>query len=127
MMPEDATPEEMMPEEMMAGGRGLVPTVLGPIERYEQSVVKRISDFQDPRQEWRRIFSEVLGTFFLVLVAAGGGLVGPAVPDTHNRTAGGNPPALVGMGILLFLGQGGGGAPNPPGGGAFLFVGPLPW
>ena len=33
-------------------------------------------DFQDPRQEWRRSISELLGTFFLVL-AAGGGDDGP--------------------------------------------------
>lgn len=32
-------------------------------------------DFDDPRLEWRRLFSELLGTFFLVLVAAGGGLL----------------------------------------------------
>ena len=31
-------------------------------------------DFDDPRQEWRRLFSELLGTFALVLAAAGGGL-----------------------------------------------------
>jgi hypothetical protein len=30
-------------------------------------------DFDDPRQERRRLFSELLGTFALVLVAAGGG------------------------------------------------------
>ena len=30
-------------------------------------------DFDDPRLEWRRLFSELLGTFMLVLVAAGGG------------------------------------------------------
>ena len=32
-------------------------------------------DFDDPRKEWRRLFSELLGTFALVLVAAGGGLL----------------------------------------------------
>src|SRR6185295_376301 len=32
-------------------------------------------DFDDPRLEWRRLFSELLGTFALVLVAAGGGLL----------------------------------------------------
>ncbi len=32
-------------------------------------------DFDDPKLEWRRLFSELLGTFFLVLVAAGGGLL----------------------------------------------------
>ena len=30
-------------------------------------------DFDNPRLEWRRLFSELLGTFFLVLAAAGGG------------------------------------------------------
>jgi aquaporin Z len=30
------------------------------------------SNFDDPRHEWRRLFAEVLGTFFLVLVGAGG-------------------------------------------------------
>ena len=53
---------------------------LGPIARYEQEVVDRITDFNDPRQEWRRLFSELLGTFFLVLVAAGGGMMGHAFP-----------------------------------------------
>ena len=32
-------------------------------------------NFDDPRQEWRRLFAEVLGTFLLVLVGAGGGVV----------------------------------------------------
>ena len=49
-----------------------IPTA-GPIARYEQGIIERISDFNDPRQEWRRLFAELLGTFFLVLAAAGGG------------------------------------------------------
>lgn len=32
-------------------------------------------DFDNPRKEWRRLFSELLGTFALVLAAAGGGLL----------------------------------------------------
>jgi len=32
-------------------------------------------DFDDPKLEYRRLFSELLGTFFLVLVAAGGGIL----------------------------------------------------
>ena len=32
-------------------------------------------DFDDPHKEWRRLFSELLGTFALVLAAAGGGLL----------------------------------------------------
>ena len=59
----------------------------GPLARYEASVVKRIEDFNDPRQEWRRLFSELLGTFFLVLVAAGGGMMGHAFPGVIGRSA----------------------------------------
>ena len=33
------------------------------------------SDFNDPRLAYRRLFSELLGTFMLVLVAAGGGIL----------------------------------------------------
>ncbi|MGZ6693176.1 MAG: hypothetical protein ACXVHQ_37970, partial [Solirubrobacteraceae bacterium] len=32
-------------------------------------------DFDDPKLEYRRLFSELLGTFMLVLVAAGGGIL----------------------------------------------------
>jgi hypothetical protein len=39
------------------------------------ALVRRLTNFDDPHQEWRRLFSEVLGTFFLVLVAAGGGMM----------------------------------------------------
>ena len=30
-------------------------------------IVAGLEDFRDPSQEWRRLFSELLGTFFLVL------------------------------------------------------------
>jgi aquaporin Z len=43
-------------------------------------LVAALNDFHDPSQEWRRLFSELLGTFFLVLVAAGGGMMGQAFP-----------------------------------------------
>ncbi|MGP8065606.1 MAG: hypothetical protein ACLP81_04425, partial [Acidimicrobiales bacterium] len=50
-----------------------------------QNAVARQFDFRDDRYEGRRLFSEVLGTFLLVLVAVGGGMVnarfgGTAVP-----------------------------------------------
>ena len=32
-------------------------------------------DFLDPALEWRRLFAEIWGTFLLVMVAAGGGVV----------------------------------------------------
>ena len=42
----------------------------------EGEAVQPMEDFKDPKQEWRRLFSELLGTFFLVLVAAGGWMMG---------------------------------------------------
>jgi aquaporin Z len=69
--------------------------VSGEIHRVEQAIVdaaemhvlKPLDDFHDPKQEWRRLFSELFGTFFLVLVAAGGGMMSRAFPDTISRQA----------------------------------------
>ncbi len=86
---------------------------LGPIARYEQGIVDRISDFNDPRQEWRRLFSELLGTFLLVLAAAGAGMMGHAFPDTISRSAAVIAPALTVMAIILFMGKVSGAHLNP--------------
>src|SRR5271155_1670071 len=86
---------------------------LRPSARYDREDEDRITDFNDPRQEGRRLFSELLGTFFLVLVAAGGGMMGHAFPDTISRTAAVVAPALMVMAIILFLGKGSGAHPNP--------------
>ena len=58
------------------------PSPLGPLARYEKNVIDRVTDFNDPHQEWRRLFSELLGT--LVLVAAGGGMMGQSFPGHHQ-------------------------------------------
>ena len=72
-----------------------------------------IDDFQNPEQEWRRLFSEALGTFFLVLVAAGGGMMGHTFPDTISRQAAVAAPALMVMAIILFMGKVSGAHLNP--------------
>jgi aquaporin Z len=48
----------------------------GLVHDWETEVERRITDFDDPKQEWRRLLSEAVGTFFLVLVAAGAPMVG---------------------------------------------------
>lgn len=85
----------------------------GPIARYEQGVLERIADFNDPRQEWRRLFSELLGTFMLVIVAAGGGMMSEAFPNTISRTAAVVAPALMVLGVILFMGKVSGAHLNP--------------
>jgi aquaporin Z len=103
-----------------------VPT-LGPIARYEQEVADRITNFDDPRQEWRRLFSEILGTFFLVLVAAGGGMMGHAFPGVISRTAAVVAPALMVMAIILFMGKVSGAHLNPAVSIAFALRRDFPW
>jgi aquaporin Z len=88
-------------------------SVVSPLARYEQSVMERIQDFQDPRQEWRRLFSEVFGTFLLVLAAAGGGMMGQAFPGVISHSAAVIAPALTVMAIILFMGKVSGAHLNP--------------
>src|SRR5262249_22142101 len=76
-------------------------------------IVASLDGFNDPSQEWRRLFSELLGTFFLVLVAAGGGMMGQAFPNTISRAAAVVAPGLMVMAIILFMGKVSGAHLNP--------------
>ena len=98
-----------------------------PIVSLEDQFIKAVTDFKDPSQEWRRLFSELLGTFFLVLVAAGGGMMGQAFPDTISRTAAVTAPALMVLGIILFMGKVSGAHLNPAVSVAFALRGDFPW
>jgi aquaporin Z len=102
-------------------------TGINVVERYEKSLVDTFEEFQDPSQEWRRLFSELLGTFFLVLVAAGGGMMGQAFPDTISRTAAVVAPGLMVMAIILFMGKVSGAHLNPVVTLAFSLRGDFPW
>src|SRR6185437_15493118 len=86
-----------------------------------------LRDFQDPSQEWRRLFSELYGTFLLVIVAAGGGMMGQAFPNTISRTAAVVAPALMVLGIILFMGRVSGAHLNPAVSLAFAARGDFPW
>jgi aquaporin Z len=55
--------------------------------------------------KWRRLFSELPGTFFLVLAAAVGGMMGHAFPGVISHTAAVTAPALTVMAIILFMGK----------------------
>ena len=110
-----------------AGHRG----ELGVVEEFATREYERLAvifeDFHDPTQEWRRLFSEVLGTFFLVLVAAGGGMMGQAFPNTISRTAAVTAPALMVLGVILFMGKVSGAHLNPAVSIAFSLRGDFPW
>ena len=102
-------------------------TGAGLVRQAEQHVASIFEDFQDPSQEWRRLVSELLGTFFLVLVAAGGGMMGQAFPNTISRTAAVVAPGLMVMAIILFMGKVSGAHLNPAVSMAFALRGDFPW
>src|ERR1700755_1965058 len=68
-------------------------------------------DFDDPRREWRRLFSELLGTFMLVLVAAGGGIL--HAEGQISLAAAVVAPGLMVLAIILFMGAVSGAHLNP--------------
>ncbi len=96
-------------------------------EGIEERTLKTIEDFNDPHQEWRRLFSELFGTFLLVLVAAGGGMMGHAFPNTISRTAAVVAPGLMVLGIILFMGKVSGAHLNPAVSIAFALRRDFPW
>ena len=98
---------------MTAEQHAPTPGPLGPLARYEQNVIDRINDFNDPHQEWRRLVAELLGTFFLVLAAAGGGMMGHAFPGVISHGAAVVAPALTVVAIILFMGKISGAHLNP--------------
>lgn len=61
-------------------------------------------DFDDLSNEWRRLFAEVLGTFLLVLVAAGGPAVSAYSHGAVSRAAYVSAPGLMVMGVILSIG-----------------------
>jgi aquaporin Z len=99
----------------------------GLIARYEREFSDRVEDFKDPRQEWRRLFSELLGTFFLVLAAAGGGMMGHAFPGVISHTDAVVAPALTVMAVILFMGKVSGAHLNPAVSIAFALRRDFPW
>ena len=103
----------------------------GEFDELAQHAANRLlfvfQNFQDPSQEWRRLVSEFLGTFFLVLVAAGGGVMGQAFPNTISRTAAVVAPGLMVLAIILFMGKVSGAHLNPAVSIAFALRGDFPW
>jgi aquaporin Z len=86
-----------------------------------------VADFDDPKREWRRLFSEALGTFFLVLVGAGGAVVAAKSHGAISRNGAVTAPGLMVMAIILFMGAVSGAHLNPAVTLAFAARGDFPW
>ena len=96
--------------------------------RQGRMIQKQVSpDFLNPALEWRRIFAETWGTFLLVLVAAGGGVVaarsGGAVTLGMQVVA----PGIMVMAIIYFMGSVSGAHLNPAVTLAFAVRRNFPW
>ena len=110
-----------------SSSEALFDSASGHIAQYLDTFEAAIEEFQNSSMEWRRLFSELLGTFFLVLVAAGGGMMGQAFPNTISRTAAVTAPGLMVMAIILFMGKVSGAHLNPAVSLAFSLRGDFPW
>ena len=84
-------------------------------------------NFDDPSREWRRIFAEVLGTFVLVLVGAGGGVVNAVSDGQISRGTAVTAPGLMVLAIILFMGAVSGAHLNPAVTLGFALRGDFPW
>ena len=108
---------------------------LSPSEQKRAAATRRLlalevpggPDFDDPRDEWRRLFAEVFGTFLLVTVAAGGAVVDAASHGAIQRAAAVTAPGLTVMAVILFMGAVSGAHLNPAVSIAFAVRGDFPW
>jgi aquaporin Z len=84
-------------------------------------------DFDDLSFEWRRLFSEALGTFLLVLVAAGAAVVNARSHGEVPLDARVVAPGLMVMAIIYFMGTISGAHLNPAVSIAFALRQNFPW
>jgi len=84
-------------------------------------------DFLEPAHEWRRLFAEGWGTFLLVVVAAGGGVVGAQSGGAITLSMKVVAPGLMVMAIIYFMGAVGGAHLNPAVTLAFAIRRNFPW
>src|SRR5690242_5821983 len=121
-------PDELAPESEPARQEAVRHAAVALRSIGQPNSVAGEFDFWDDKYEGRRLFSELLGTFFLVLVAVGGGMVsarfgGDAVPSGARVVA----PALMVAAIILFMGTVSGAHLNPAVSFAFALRGDFPW
>jgi aquaporin Z len=113
-------PDEEVAEEELPG------TQLGPRAQHLLALeFGSRAQFEDPRLAGRRLFSEMLGTFMLVLVAAGGGILHGE--GKISLAAAVVAPGLMVMAIILFMGAVSGAHLNPAVSLAFAMRRDFPW
>jgi aquaporin Z len=98
------------------------------LARRSDAARKSETDFDDASLEFRRLFSELWGTFLLVLVAAGGGVIGAlGIGGELTLAMKALAPGMMVMGIIFFMGTISGAHLNPAVTLAFAARGNFPW
>src|SRR6476659_4485846 len=119
--------EEIRVSDVQASAHAGEP-VLAWLTRRSATWRQREVEFDDPKLEYRRLFSEVWGTFLLVLVAAGGGVIGAtAFGGDLTLAMKALAPGMMVMGIIFFMGTISGAHLNPAVTLAFAVRGNFPW
>jgi aquaporin Z len=102
--------------------------VVAWVTKHATSMETTDLQFDDPSLEYRRIFSELWGTFLLVLVAAGGGVIGAtAFGGELTLQMKALAPGVMVMAIIFFMGTISGAHLNPAVTLAFAVRGNFPW
>ncbi len=83
--------------------------------------------FADSRLEWRRLLAEGGGTFFLVLVAAGAGVVNAVSHGQVGRAAAVTAPGIMVLALIYTIGETSGAHLDPAVTVAFAARGRFPW
>jgi aquaporin Z len=99
----------------------------GVLRGYLERDLESVTRFADPSLEWRRLISEFVGTFLLVVVGAGGGVINAYTDGQIARAAAVTAPALMVVAIILFMGAVSGAHLNPAVSVAFALRGDFPW
>lgn len=134
MVNEASQSGEAAPESSPPGGSSSGPHAAEHTRRSRlvAEVVERellgVAEFEDPSYEYRRLFAEMWGTFLLVIVAAGAGVVG-ALPIGGDITLQMKvmAPGFMVMAIIYFMGTVSGAHLNPVVTWAFALRGDFPW
>ena len=93
----------------------------------DRSSVAELTDFDNMAYEGRRWASEAIGTFFLVLVAAGAPMMNEAFDQSVGRVAAVVAPGVMVMAMIMFMGKVSGAHFNPGVTLAFSLRGDFPW
>lgn len=86
-----------------------------------------VRDFSDMSHKWRRLIAELAGTFLLVIVGAGGGVIDAYSHGAIGRTAAVTAPALMVLALILATGAVSGTHLNPVVSVAFALRREFPW